>query len=633
MALTLENTNPTLFNFTSDVIAVIINVAFTMAAGSAFAYLMSRHIQAGNSIPVMHLGQIPQNFFASTRFAHLLHWSGPAIALALLLAIGDFSHSIADLGLTFNTVDKEGPTETVLSLAMEDRNPKRLLELSSDPLGPRSRPLPQSGASILDGGDVSQYRREFQLIDSFLLAVTHIADGESPFLGESADSAPLGGTYFGVPGSAIIGDPAIAQIDLEIPLDCSASQMEKIPQSINGNATNRIGLYTEALVPNCTFSSRRSSGIYNRRPSLTPSQAEIVEEFVSLNISSFNNLDNVFVIQGGKWVKNVTFTPASKTLARDREDWTRGRQVPSIDGVRFGDLTLRFGTTVLATGDYDDAIRNDMIFPVEKWVQKHWYFLVSNVDGECPFPPSGQKEDNVECLVFTTVSCDEVFQEDIEAIIPSDWKDIKDRESIEDELPQSQDDICGLFGVTIQWVQNFNVDEELVAVVAAVLTRSRLDVLDFDFGRVTRHATLAALFAIGSTVERPSIQPKVSPQVNGVYVFFLLLPVLVALPVFLATFWRPRLGIPTNPWELLVLGHEADIPTRDEACSEFPTKESSKYVFSIDKQDTWYHRPTILRIRGSKERPQDLEHQQQVEETEVHSDPAIPPPLSVANKK
>jgi len=151
-AITFDGVSPTLFNFFADLLGVAFRAIFALGIGHAFVYLMSSHLRKGHSIPSKLLGQIPSDFVSSCRFAFMLKLPGPVLALALLVALGDFSHSIADLGLSFVTVEMEGPSETVLTL--NQRNPTRLLELSGDPTSTRTLVFPDSGNTAGQDGNV-----------------------------------------------------------------------------------------------------------------------------------------------------------------------------------------------------------------------------------------------------------------------------------------------------------------------------------------------------------------------------------------------------------------------------------------------------------------------------------------------
>jgi len=181
--LTLSGVSPTIFNFLSDLLGLTVRTILAFAIGHAFVYLLSSHLRKGYSIPSKALGLVPSDFVSSCRFAHMLKLSAPVLILCLLLGLGDFSHSIADLGLSFVSVDMEGPQESVLLL--DQRNPTRLFELSGDPVCPRNRAIPESAIVLSfqdDEATLAQFRRDILLLQTFLIAVEDITGGGSPLV-------------------------------------------------------------------------------------------------------------------------------------------------------------------------------------------------------------------------------------------------------------------------------------------------------------------------------------------------------------------------------------------------------------------------------------------------------------------
>jgi len=173
--ITFEGVSPTLFNFVSDLAGLAIRAIFAVGISHAFVYMMSTHLRRGNSIPAEALGQVPSDFVSSLQFARMLKFSSPVVVLAICLALGEFSHSIADLGLSFVAVDLEGPMEAILDL--ETRNPARLLELSGDPFSLRTYPFPDKAVQADATGDFEGVFLENFWIQTFLVAVDDVVGG------------------------------------------------------------------------------------------------------------------------------------------------------------------------------------------------------------------------------------------------------------------------------------------------------------------------------------------------------------------------------------------------------------------------------------------------------------------------
>lgn len=579
---TFEGVNPTIFNFSADLLSVAFQTIFALGASHAFVYLMSRHLQQGHSIPTKALGKVPSSFAGSCYFAYLLKLSGPALALSLLLAVGEFSHSVSDLGLSFVTVQTEGPLETVL--ALDRRNPGRLFQLSGDPAILRTNALSTSlvTAAQMDYVEpyLSQSRREQRMIESFLNAADDIAAGGSPFANYAATER-IDLDYGGVSSSAFYGEKILSKIDMELPLDCSTSSMVNVPQTIRGLQSNPLFELVplqnlDATVPNCAFNAPRSTGIFDK----SNSSAEILEYMFSYT--------SVLLEKAGTLSPAVTFTFSDRALALDRDDWKLGRVVHDISGMRYGNVTIQLNATVLATADFGPADRLEDIAngSEHRFIQSRNYYIVSNVIGACPPLPSGRtKEKNLECLVISQLFCSELFGEDIWPYIPSDFAGPVAEFS---GSPPSEDTTCGVQNAHIVWGRNFVAGAELVAVVSAILTRAQVNPTFQVFQQrvVVRNSILAALFALSTTAEKPSIQPKVSPRINLVFIFFIILPVLATVVIMLVTFKREKLPVPIDGWQLIVLGREEEeIPTREEDESEFPEAAAKNYEFAI-REDT-----------------------------------------------
>lgn len=605
-AITFEGVDATLFNFYADLLGVAFQAIFAFAIAHAFVYLMSSHLRKGHPIPTKLLGTIPSNFVSSIHFACLLKLSGPVLALALLLALSDFSHSIADLGLSFVTVETEGPSETVLSL--DQRNPTRLLELSGDPTSPRTQALADS-ASTLEK-DLSQARLDARLIRNFLVAIDDIAGGGS-LLANYTEAAQTDLKYHGADVLTYFGHnhEPLSQISRFLPLDCSSSSMATIAQSIFGlpDIKPRFNpLRNTASLASCSYNRPRSSGVYDSSSSSKNDKNAKILEYATIPFPA----ENVTLIQNGALVQNISLSPADQLLARDRDNWKKGRDVSNINGIQIGDLSIQFGTTVLATGDFaqpqflnvSDTIQLGLgtnavatglnqpeILIVDGAVQflltRH-YFLVSNVVEECPPLPSGKTFQDLECMVFSEILCEPALEEDIEPFILSDFADLED-DPLFQFIPK-EDSFCSIHTGHLVWGQNFVVDDELLAVTSAVLTRAQVNSWKAHGVRdAMQNCVLAAMFALATTTEMPSLQSQVRAQVNVIFVLFMILPLLVTALIFVVTLGSSKLPIPVEGWQLMVLGREEEsVPTRKESERDFPTAASKEYEFALRQDDS-----------------------------------------------
>lgn len=159
-----------------------------------------------------------------------------------------------------------------------------------------------------------------------------------------------------------------------------------------------------------------------------------------------------------------------------------------------------------------------------------------------------------------------------------------------------------LFSLRVVCLYELSIDAEMAAVIAGIYGRVRPNpyqgAQEFDF---ERYGIFAALFAIGSIGTRPTLVETVSPKVNGIYIGFMLLPfilVFIVLSVALA-FYRTRLPIPKQPWELMVFGKgEAEIPQMDSTTGEYPKQTNSLKVGLVKDESSKLSRLTVVKDEG-----------------------------------
>lgn len=169
-------------------------------------------------------------------------------------------------------------------------------------------------------------------------------------------------------------------------------------------------------------------------------------------------------------------------------------------------------------------------------------------------------------------------------------------------VPQNESSPCDFFNFGIVWGRNFVADAELVSVMAGVygiLQPQSGDMFDF-----IRQGTLAALFALGTVEERPSVEQVIRPRINLVYLIFMLLPFALSLVLlFQACRTRRRcLPIPQSVWQLMIQAKDEPLIPRLRDChntqddgSPFPPQDSDLvYVF-------YNARETLDDVRGNLE--------------------------------
>lgn len=186
--------------------------------------------------------------------------TAPALIVVLLLCISDFSHSVADIGLSFVSVKVQGKSDTVLDLTL--RNPDRLYHFAGDPANSRTQILPDLPGEHEDWGqkEWDLGRAQNDVISSFVVATESVARGISPF---TIKRDPIYQGYWNdnsyfwneVTTSYVhaTGDETLTEMDLLIPLDCQSSQMTTIGLTTGYDIPQLGGtkLRTVARVPDC----------------------------------------------------------------------------------------------------------------------------------------------------------------------------------------------------------------------------------------------------------------------------------------------------------------------------------------------------------------------------------------------
>ena len=384
---TIINIDPTTFNVLSDLVGYVTRILFGIAMATFFPVLMAWQLKT-TPVPVQALWPAPGDFFLAIKSLRLFACSLPAIVLVVVLFFGDFCHTLADLGFDFVDQSEPGPMQPILKISgtTEGRNMARALDTSGDPGLARTT---ATNVAIEDGR-VNESREQTALRTSFLSATTLIARGSSPFVLEAPrpwrETLNFGGIWcntFFMPD-----DSPVAVLEEEIPLDCSSTELAAIPEAMFGFPVYDEPIYNTALVPNCTFTGIRSSGVFGRELGF----AEIVEHIdytgIAPDIDGIDTGEGILLRRANETFQKFTLTPSQKLLARDRDDWKTGRVVDdAFDGLEIGNVTIDLGRVVVATGG--DAANGLTV-----------YAFVSQIDGDCPERPSGLSAASTECLAI-----------------------------------------------------------------------------------------------------------------------------------------------------------------------------------------------------------------------------------------
>ena len=332
----LRNINPTTFNVMTDVFDKIVMIMFGIAVATIYPSFMRWKVYHGLEVPVDTLGDVPSDFWAVLTGYQAWRTSWPTILLVILVVAADFSHSIADSGLDFVTVDEKGPEARILFLALNPnaRNKYRPAELWGDPPGSRGLWEP---TSLYESLNAELQIEEEEKLESFLKAIALMARGGSPFTQESEFPARIVDVEFGgvekpednagfilryVDGDA----QPLVQISTELPFQCTGPAMN-ISQISFGDPDFERPIHNLAVVPDCDLTSLRSSGIFPRPSS---KKLQILE---TVSIGGVSGQDNILLMKGNETFMSFEATPPSKQLGRDRKDFL-GREFFDIDGIQ-----------------------------------------------------------------------------------------------------------------------------------------------------------------------------------------------------------------------------------------------------------------------------------------------------------
>ena len=80
------------------------------------------------------------------------------------------------------------------------------------------------------------------------------------------------------------------------------------------------------------------------------------------------------------------------------------------------------------------------------------------------------------------------------------------------------DSFCEMSRFHFVWGRNFDADEGFVSALAGVYGLVQPNLHDETMVTFLEHGALAAVFALATVEERPSILPLVRPKVNLVYI-------------------------------------------------------------------------------------------------------------------
>jgi len=545
MEITLQGVDPRWFNLIASLMAEILQFAGAFTLGAFLHLVVSLFLRRpGNQIPAKALGPLPDGLLAAVQFAQNMKWAWPA-TLALFLFVSDYSTVIAFAGLDFELVDQEGAQAPVLDLGQ--RNGEFPYAAIGDPL----LPFTSSKLELLMGQAISswppqdeilQLADEESMVASFLGAADAIARGESVFLEQNEElvSDPTllvvgrtendGTTFFGnLTDSTVIfgGGSFLAAINHEIPLTCSDDVMSAIEEQTNqdGWMTSFEEHHgpdywaTKSRVPNCTFTSPRTSGIHggrrlNRSLEITGYARVGSGVDAKLQTRSQGPVDD-----GSTFV----FPYEGLYLARELSNFREGRRVFGFEGVQIGEVHIPFEETVVSSGS-SLADPPPALDPTDQnTLRTREYMLISSVRDameNCPSDPSGSEES--VCMVTAKITCETFGSELGYGGFLNGYGGASGEGTGVVDLQHR----CVFDGdIELIWGVNYMVDLQLLAAVAGVHSRNVGWASSLLQKRaLTIHSIPSALFLLGTLRSRASIEQVRSTTINSIFIIFMCVP-------------------------------------------------------------------------------------------------------------
>ncbi|CAJ1945476.1 unnamed protein product [Cylindrotheca closterium] len=560
---TIQNIDPTTLNVLADLFGFATRTFFGFAFAAVYPLIVTWQLgRYKKTIPLNHLGVVPGDVVQAFGSLPSMAWTAPAIAVALLLFVADFSHTIAMFGFDFIDEEVPGRLDTILriSTTAQDRNLMRSFISAGDP--EQFRTLSISNA--IKKGRIIEGREQTMLWESFFRSVGAIARAASPFV-QVAIRPKRGTLVFGgfqYDTTYMPDDSAIVSMATEIPLICESSHPAIIEEAMTGGALDET-VYNTAVIPNCTFLGIRPSGVFSG----SLEQVEIVEKMSTPPwIAGFVG-DEVQLKNGEELFYSFVLDHEQRKLARDRDDWKKGRTLDNvIDGIQIGNETIEFGRVVLASG-------NSLASDVTIGSGRKYYSLFAEIVGECPNRPSGLQSTGTQCLAIVRNECDS-FPEDTDALYNKIY------------APLTSSVSCEISEVTFIWGRNFAVDGELVSVVAGVYGQVRPTLNELR--SFEENVIPAALFSLGVLHLAPTVASTVKAEVDIKFIVFLLLPIALGLAAALVAYCNRKiiLPIPQTPWELMVVGkEEPSIPSRNKRSDPFPEMPDDLVLYFFDAKE------------------------------------------------
>lgn len=590
--IVLDGIDPTIFNFVTDLAAELSSALAVIFLGSLYTIFLSLYLRRGNSIPIASLGEAPHSILDTLARGNVLRWPAWLVVFAGIVLVTRFSHAVADLGLGFQRVVREGPPRPVITLDPEQRNKQIMFQATGDPfLGENAIAVDGTFSANLE--TLTDLRLPISLSLGFLAAIDGIARGESHMLSKESALIQVGFVNDEIDtdrGQIVVGqdenmsylvgkgDSFLAGLDYAIALPCQG--MLKVEQAFGHPDFENTQIFTTAQIPNCDFVALRESGIYDQQVRRAEVTGYMEARNTAAMITNPTQTPAVALVHQGEIVVHFQVKKEYRALSRERDDWQKGREIFGFEALQIGTDRIPLGRVVLANGGEGGASINVDVVTVTLVRNTH-YLLVGEVIGECPLDPLGQQRNS--CFTVVHLTCD-TFPEDY--FSPAIDQALGGQTPTgEDLLPDSSP--CIVLSADVVWGSYLDADAGLISAIAGIYGRTFKTVNDpVQRQLFAMNVALAAMFSLGTIDELPSGDELVRPTINWVFVVFMLLPLLLGLlsTLYVCAMKEYKMHLPTSPWENIILGTEIDFsllpPGRMDTLEKFP-KENNKLHFGF----------------------------------------------------
>ena len=297
-------------------------------------------------------------------------------------------------------------------------------------------------------------------------------------------------------------------------------------------------------------------------------------------------------------------------LALHREDWRYGRRVRDglslimgVDIPFYNETTNKYRLDKLPHGvefkvEYS-VITGPFVSNIGPYASEQKHYTLSSWSHSCPFIDSSgdlsatvfpiedaevhllsnEKASASGCLIDTLLGCDTTFAQD----------DPNYRNVTAEETPS-----CPINNIKVTLLSGIEVDPGMLAAYAGIASRNddyENDATSPGYHHVSLNSIAAAYIMTRELVRGTVVVQGVRASIDPFYVFFMILPLLFALPLVFLTKNGPPPPVPKSIFDVMVFGRgEETVPDRRDSGSPFPPCPNNlKFGVTLDESSEFIH--------------------------------------------